>query len=361
MMIRNATYYRYTIPFRIPFQTSYGTEQNREGLLVRVRTEAGASGYGEAVSLPTFGTGTLEELEQLLEELIERLPGLTVIDAFSLVHSTAPNGPNAPIRFALDTALLDLQAQEAGVPIAKLIRPDAATSVPLNATISQMETAGAASAAYYAAVAGYGAIKMKAGPFSDPALEIERVAAVREAIGPDIKLRIDPNGSWSFSQAIEIARSLEQFDIEYIEQPLPTGSIDELAALRREISIPLAADEIATSHQAVEELIEQHAADVIVIKPAVVGGIKIARELVHLANSAGIRVVVTSALESGVGIVAALHLAATLDEPIPACGLATGSLLESDLLIESSEIANGRMAVPMKPGLGVEPHLGIWQ
>jgi L-Ala-D/L-Glu epimerase len=355
MMLHDAIYHRYSIPFRIPFQTSHGLQQSQEGLLVRVRTESGLVGHGEAVALPSFGTATLNELERMLADAVQRLPGRTITDAFALVHSSTPTGSDGPIRFALDTALLDLQAQDAGVTIAQMITPDAASSVPLNATISQMDPAGAANAAYYAAIAGYSAVKVKAGQFTDPDTELERVSAVREAVGPNVDLRIDPNGAWSFEQTVEIARSLEPLNIEYLEQPLPSTNIDDLAALRREIAIPIAADELATSHQSVAQLIERQAVDAIVIKPAVVGGIKIARELVHLATAANIRVVVTSALESGIGIVAALHLAATLNEPIPACGLATGMLLETDLLIDSPEISNGRMMVPTKPGLGVEP------
>jgi L-Ala-D/L-Glu epimerase len=360
MIIDNVEYQRYTIPFKVPFRTSHGLEQHRHGLIIKISDDNGLTGHGEAVSLPGFGTGSLNELEQWLGELVPRIHGLTLTDALALVYSFSPNTRNAPLRYALDTALLDIQAKEAGLPISKLIKPDAATSVPLNATISDMEAARAASAAYYAATAGYSTIKMKIGAFADPVGEVERVAAVREAIGEDTSLRLDVNGAWSIDQVIDIARKLEPYDIEYIEQPVPSSDIEAMAMLRKQISIPLAADEAAHSHDAITELIEKEAADTVIIKPAIVGGLKIARELVHLANSAGMRVVVTSSLESGVAITAALHLAATLEQPIPACGLATGALLETDLLRSSPTIEYGHMNVPTEPGLGVEPTASIW-
>lgn len=361
MIIQDIDFRHYTIPFKIPFTTSRGLEQHRHGLMIRLIDDQGITGYGEAVSLPGFGTGTLDQFEDWLKDLIPRLSGSTITDAFALVHASSPDPLIAPIRFAMDTALLDIQGKEAGLSISKMIKPDAASHVPLNATISDMDASGAANAAYYAATAGYTAIKMKVGTFQDLGRDIERVAAVRDAIGPDTALRLDANGAWTFSRALEIAQRITPYDIDYIEQPLPAGDISGMAELRRQTEIALAADESATSHRAVEQIIEASAADVIVIKPAVIGGIKIARELVHLADSASIRTVVTSALESGVAITSALHLAATLSQPIPACGLATSVLLETDLLVESPRIEHGRMEVPTQPGLGVEPVSSIWK
>jgi L-Ala-D/L-Glu epimerase len=360
MIIEDIAYQRYSVPFRVPFTTSHGLEQSREGLMVRVTDERGLTGYGEAVSLPSFGTANLDELERTLVDLIPRLDRLTLTDAFALVNSSSNDAGISPVLFALDTALLDIQARAAGLSIARLIKPDAAITVPLNATITDIDPQGAASAAYYAVTAGYSAVKLKIGVSTEPSLEVERVAAVREAISPETQLRLDVNGAWSIERAIEISRTVEPYDIAYLEQPLPAADVGTMARLRQEIGIPLAADESATNQQAVQELIEMEAADVIIVKPAIAGGIKVARELVHLAESADMQVVVTTSLESGVGITAALHLAATLPEPIPACGLATGALLESDLLVESPAIEGGQMSVPTSTGLGVEPIASIW-
>jgi L-Ala-D/L-Glu epimerase len=247
------------------------------------------------------------------------------------------------------------------VSIARFLSPDAAIQVPVNATISDMNAERAATAAGYATMAGYRAIKMKAGVLSEPSAEIERVAAVREAIGPDVDLRLDINGAWTLEQAIDISRSLEPYNIAYLEQPLPASDIGALAQLRKQVNVPIAADEAASNVDRVRELISTEAVDVIVLKSGVVGGLSPCREIIDLATDADIRVVVTTALETGIAMAAALHLAATLPDPVPACGLATGALMETDLLVSSLRIESGMMRVPEGPGIGVEPVSWLWQ
>lgn len=360
MIIEDVAIQHYKVPFRVPFTTSQGLEQYREGLLLRLRTDDGIIGHGEVVSLPSFGTARLAALRESLTILAKRLDRVSALDASRIVDEFASSAELAPVRFAVDTALLDIRSEAAGLSLSQHLSPEAAGSVPLNATISDQSTQGAANVAHYAVTAGYQAVKLKVGIHADPASEVERVAAIRDAIGPDAGLRLDVNGAWSIERAVEIASQIEQYDIDYLEQPLPASDVGAMAQLRKQIGIPIAADEAATTRRAVEELIETDAVDTIIIKPTVVGGISVALELIRLAESAGVRVVVTTALETGVGITAALHLAATLPPPIPACGLATGALLESDLLADSPVIEQGYMKVPDRPGLGVEPIASLW-
>jgi L-Ala-D/L-Glu epimerase len=347
-------YQPYQIPFRVPFTTSRGSENVRRGLIVRMRTDSGLSGLGEAVALTTFGTGTFEDSLHHVRQLSEDIAGNTLEETWEILDEFPDRRTSAPARFAIDTAALDVASQAAGVRLSQFLQPDADVMVPINTIISDMDSARAASAASYAALAGYPAIKMKVGAFGVPGAEIERIAAVRNAIGPDVELRLDVNGSWSLHQAIEMAERLAAFDIAYLEQPLPVDDLDGMAKLRQEIGIRVAADEAATSSNAIHQIIQHQAADVLIIKPGVVGGLRRSRELIELAERSGLQVVVTTALEAGIGITAALHLASTLSPPIPACGLATGALLEDDLLVSSPRISGGRMAVPDGPGLGVE-------
>lgn len=360
MMIEDALYHRYTVPFRVPFVTSTGLQQHRDGLLVQLRDRDGRIGHGEAVALTSFGTATVDVLERKLAELVPRIKGSSEQQIRELLADFEGDLSLAPVRFAVDTALLDLDSEASATTLSRYLDPDAATEVPLNATISDMDPDAAATAAGYAAMAGYQAIKMKVGAFADASREVERVAAVRDAIGPATGLRLDVNGAWSIERAIEIARMLEPYTIEYLEQPLPPGDIGALAYLRSEVGIPIAVDESVTSEEVVKEMIDREAIDVAIIKPTIIGGLTASRELIELASKAGVRVVVTTAIETGVAIAAALHLAATLPKPIPPCGLATGTLLETDLLVDSPVIRSGRMLVPDRPGLGVQPRPTIW-
>jgi L-alanine-DL-glutamate epimerase-like enolase superfamily enzyme len=122
--------------------------------------------------------------------------------------------------------------------------------------------------------------------------------------------------------------------------------------------MPIAADEAVTGLEAVKALIGAFAADVLIVKPMAVGGVGPARTIVELGTLAALRVVVTTTIDTGIGVAAALHLAATLPRPIPACGLATGSLLAADLLSEPLRVRDGEMILPAGPGLGVALHEG---
>ncbi len=180
------------------------------------------------------------------------------------------------------------------------------------------------------------------------------MAAVREALGPEIKLRIDANGAWSEEQAVRAVRELERFDLEMVEQPVAAGDLRGLARVRAAVGVPIAADEDVTDLEAAERVLEAGAADVLIVKPMVVGGLRPARRIIELAAAAGAEAVVTTTIDAGIGTAAALHLAATLPPGGPACGLATGSLLAADLITPPLVARCGRMELPEGPGLGVE-------
>ncbi len=180
------------------------------------------------------------------------------------------------------------------------------------------------------------------------------MAAVREALGPDIRLRIDANEAWGVEQAIRAVRELEEYGLEMVEQPVAAGDLPGLARVRAAVDVPIAADEDVTNVEAAERVLEAGAADVLVVKPMVVGGLRPARRIVEMAAAAGASVVVTTTIDAGIGTADALHLAATMPPGGPACGLATGSLLDAYLRTRPLVARCGRMGLPDGPGLGVE-------
>jgi O-succinylbenzoate synthase len=198
-------------------------------------------------------------------------------------------------------------------------------------------------AARMAVAAGCHTIKVKVG---DPEGEA-RVRAVREAVGPAAHIRLDANGSWDLEQAIRSLEVLARYDIELVEDPVPT--LADLALLRRRTSIPLAAE---TSIRTMEDVIEMRrfdAADVLVIKPQRIGGIVAA---LHAAELAAIPVVVSSALETSVGLAACLAVAAALPASPYAHGIGTATLLAEDVASDPLLPIQGRL-VPRR----VEPDL----
>jgi o-succinylbenzoate synthase len=175
--------------------------------------------------------------------------------------------------------------------------------------------------------------------------DVSRLEAVRDALGPDGRLRIDANGSWSVDEAVLAVRELDRFDLEYVEQPC--ASIDELADLRRRLArsglqVLIAADESIRRAQDPYQVAQRAAADIAVLKVQPLGGV---RACLQIAERIGLPVVVSSALETSVGIRAGLALAAALPDLPYACGLNTVALLADDLAIEPLIAVNGVMKV----------------
>ena len=170
--------------------------------------------------------------------------------------------------------------------------------------------------------------------------DLARVAAVRDALGPQGRIRVDANGAWSVESAVTAIRSLAEFDLEYVEQPVAT--VEQLAAVRRRVDVPIAADE--SIRRAADPLLVKRrgAADVVVLKVQPLGGV---RACLRLAEQVEMPVVVSSALESSVGIAAGVALAAALPDLPYACGLATTALLRRDLVDDPWRPVEGRLAV----------------
>jgi o-succinylbenzoate synthase len=197
--------------------------------------------------------------------------------------------------------------------------PPLRASVEINTMIPRVASDVAAR---MAVAAGCRTVKVKVG---DPGGE-ERVRAVREAAGAAVHLRVDANGAWDLEEAIRCLDRLARYDIEMVEDPVPT--LDELARLRRRCSIPVAAESPIRTIADVAEMRRLEAADVLVIKPQRIGGIVAA---LRAAELAGIPVVVSSALETSVGLAACLAVAAALPASPYAHGIGTASLLAEDV------------------------------
>jgi O-succinylbenzoate synthase len=177
-------------------------------------------------------------------------------------------------------------------------------------------------------------------PGQTAAEDVARVEAVRDALGPDGRVRVDANGAWDVDTAVRRLRELRRFDLEYVEQPCRT--LDELAAVRRRVDVPVAADESIRRADDPVRVALAGAADVAVLKVAPLGGV---RRSLEVAEACRLPVVVSSALETSVGIAAGLALAAALPELPYACGLATLALLAGDVTSGPHVVVDGRLAV----------------
>ncbi len=216
-------------------------------------------------------------------------------------------------------------------------------SVPVNSIVPAVpaEVAGR-----YALAGGCRTAKVKvAEPSQGLADDLARVEAVRAALGPDGRVRVDANGAWSVDEAVMAIRQLARFDLEYVEQPC--ASVEELAQLRVRLArlgvqVPIAADESIRRADDPQRVVALAAADVAVLKVQPLGGV---RRCLELAEQLGLPVVVSSALETSVGIAAGVALAAALPELPYACGLNTLALLETDVADDPLVVRDGRLDV----------------
>jgi O-succinylbenzoate synthase len=211
-------------------------------------------------------------------------------------------------------------------------------TISVNVTIPAV---GPRRAQEIAAASGCGTAKVKVAERGQPeAADIARVGAVRDALGPGGRIRVDANGGWTVGQAARMLRAMSPFGLEYAEQPCAT--LAELAELRRQVDVPLAADE--SIRRAADPLAVRAAgaADIVVLKAAPLGGVAAA---LRIAAGCGLPVVVSSAVESSVGLAAGVALAAALPALPFACGLGTMSLLAGDVTADPLAAAAGSVPV----------------
>lgn len=369
MNIRRIRWAPFRIPFVSPYETARGRATHRSGVIVVIETASRVLGYGEASLDPSApedeSGGLLPHVESIARELIAANP----YDVDDVLEAHVQGNPAERAALcALETGMADAGAREAGQPLAELLAGDSLIrrTVPVNATIAARATTEAAAAALLAVAQGYGCIKLKVGMEPTLAAEAERVKTVREVIGAGVKLRLDANGAWDEPVAIATILNLEPYDIELVEQPVPADDVIALGKVRDTVTTSIAADEALTDYQSVAAALKH--ADVLVLKPARLGGLSIARYIAKVATAAGLGVVITTTIDTGVGTAAALHLAASLPDEGRSHGLATASLLRDDLLTRPLAVERGYMSLPDAPGLGVDldearatQYLGAWQ
>ncbi len=207
-----------------------------------------------------------------------------------------------------------------GAPAADVL-PDGA-GIGVSATLPSLGAAAAAEAARQSVESGFETLKLTAGAERETEVLVERIRAIRAAIGPDVRLRIEVDGAWDLSTAEDRLSAISRFDIEFVEQPLPAQDVDGLAELRRRVRVPIAADEAAWSVGAVRALLAAEAVDVLVLKPARVGGPAAVTEIAERAAEHGIPVVIGTLFETGSGSRQASPWLPTCRMSTPPCGRA---------------------------------------
>lgn len=356
MKITKLTIFRYRIPLRREFRTSISALNSREGLILVGESDNQLTGYGEAAPYPGISDESPDALVSLISRLSSVLVGMeipTSPDLLRVAVSKIATELSIPpsLGFALETMFFDLAAKAADMPLSRWWNRHAASRVPVNALIPrddlEFETGVRSKLSQ-----GFKTFKLKVGGGALDT-DLERIARLREIAGTDAALRLDANRSLNYRDALEFLRSVSRFNIEYIEEPLLESDLAKLPELAQGTGVSTALDETVRKMERIEDLLASGAVSAVVLKPTMIGGIARCLEMAQLCAKYGTRVVVTSTLESGVGVVACLHLAAILGDQVLPCGLDTLDLLEDTLVSEKLVPSDGYLDVADYAGLGV--------
>jgi o-succinylbenzoate synthase len=317
----------------------------RTGWLVLLEDAEGRGGLGDCAPLPAAGTEDQDRAHAWLGGTLSRLTGRAAPEPEGL-----GDGPPAA-RCAVETALLDLKARRASLPLWRLLGGGAPRAIACNAHLGALTGVDAERVAG-AAHAGFRVLKLKLGlrPLEE---EIALLHRLCRALPRGCRLRLDANGAWSESEARRFLEASAGLPIEMLEEPLREARIAALGRLQSLTDYPLAIDE-GLWRIGPAKLLQGAPVRRLVLKAASAGGPLRARALAEAARARGLQCVVTTSIESAVGVWAALHLAAAAGEPTLAHGLATASWLAADLG-DPPPLADGRMARPAAPGLGFLP------
>jgi o-succinylbenzoate synthase len=335
-VIASAEVIPYALPFREPYVTARGTLTEREIVLLRIRDEDGVEGLGEGVPLSLRGGVPLPQVvAELRAWALSPDAGTQALAVLS-----------SPARCAVETALLDLDARRHQAPLWQALGAMVPEPVPCNATLAAGAPQFVASSAADWAEEGFASFKLKVGVPKD----MEQVAAVRHALGPQAKLRVDANGAWGRAQAVEKIGTMQAEGVSLVEQPCP--SLEEMAEVRRQVDVAIAADESVASAEDMERARDLEACDLVTVKLSKAGGPW--HGLLGLVHPTYL----SSALDGPVGIAAAAHVAQVLRERIQDAGiphgLATQRLFAATIASLGCELRGDHLHLPDGPGLGVE-------
>ncbi len=326
-------------------------------LLVKIHTSEGLTGLGEVSCTPRWSgedqvTAAHFIKTILAPALVGEDPGN--IEALTTRVRTAVFG-HPFTKAAIEMALWDLLGKTANLPVYRLLGGPVCDFVPTKWSISGVDPERAAEIAVWALEQGFTTMKVKVG--IDPAQDIERVRAVRHAVGPDTRLGIDANGAWDPRTAVSMIRRLSEFGIYFAEQPVPPSDPAWLGFVHSRVDVPIIADESVYTAQDALSIVRTGSADALSIYIGKSAGIGPARKIAAIAEAAMLGCIIGSNLEMGVGSAAMIHLALA----IPGIGASEfpsdiiGPLYYTDdVLTQPLPIKGGEARIGDRPGLGIE-------
>ena len=353
MLIQDIQLGRISLPLRHPFKTALRTVEAIEDVVVRIVADTGEVGYGEAPPTAVITGDTIGSIECAIRDFIRpALLGMEIEDLDGIMgrlHSCIQKNTSA--KAAVDMAVYDLYGKRFGAPLYQLLG-GARKSFETDITISVNPIEEMVRDSLEAVERGYRILKVKVG--KEGAKDVERIAAVREAVGPQVRIRVDANQGWTVKQSVAIISAMEDrcLDIELVEQPVSAHAIDGMAAITRQVRTPILADESVFSPADAVDIIRRGAADLINIKLMKTGGIWQALKICDVAEIYGVECMIGCMLESRLSVAAAAHLAAGRSI-ITRADLDGPSLCAADPYTGGPQFLESTITMSGDPGVGV--------
>jgi L-Ala-D/L-Glu epimerase len=327
-----------------PYQSRYRATSEKEAVLVRLETDSGLLGWGETPVdwiNKTF-EGAPESL--LRQQVLGRNP-------FDLEAFYAENTLGSFLASGVEMAFWDLIGKATGLPLYKLLGGAVRKRIKLAACMGIRPYAEAKAIARQYLDQGFTTLKTKAGRRAEE--DLEMVRGIRDGVGDKLKLRIDPNMGYAPEVAFPLARDLEKYNLEYFEQPMPQGLITDAARLRRSTRTPIGLNESVTTPEVVLQILQLHAADVLLPDTYQCSGILGVKKVAALADASGVTCVFHCAHDLGLKTAAMLHVVASSPGFMLANDCTYYGLVD-DIITPLHSIERGYMEVPEGPGLGVQ-------
>ncbi|OGA21537.1 MAG: hypothetical protein A3I02_13405 [Betaproteobacteria bacterium RIFCSPLOWO2_02_FULL_67_26] len=355
MKITQVEVSRVRIPIKGNYRAARGVHTALRSVVVRIRTDAGVAGTGEAhQGIAGYSSETLGTMEAVIREvygpvLVGRDPG--AVEVVSAEMGRARRG-NLFARCAVETALFDVLGRARGMSIAAMLGGPARRRLELCGSIGIDEPEVMMERASSLVAAGYRTVKVKVGT-PDLARDLHSVRQVRKAVGDAVAIRLDANAGWSYTDALTFIRGLGDLGIEYIEQPVAAEHLDATIMLRRLGIVPILADESVHTPDDAYRVVSAGAFDAVKIKISKVGGYIAARKIVDICEAAGIKLVVGQGICSSLEAAAEAQLACAYPHVFPVAEMAGPAKLHGDLVEPGLDLRNGYLELPEGPGLGV--------
>ncbi len=350
------------IPLKRPHVMSFGRIPEVNFVLVRIVTDSGLTGCGEAATLqgPTWSEESAETIKVMIDKYIAPvLKGKNLLEFNILLREIDSRiRGNFFAKAAVEFALLDAFGQHFGRPLHELLGGRLRDGVDLSWSLASGGLESDLKEAKKMAAQGFRIFKIKvgAGPLAE---DVEKIKILRQELGDGVRLRVDANQGWNLTTALRAMREMDKYGLEFMEQPLPKWDLDGLAELRRKSPTPLMADESLSDEHSCLDIIKRGAADIFSIKLTKSGGLLRARELYAIIRAAGLEAYIGCMLETSLGTATYLQFAALADALPYGCELFGPLLLEGDIVDEPVVFKDGQVMIPTREGLGVSPNQAL--